>query len=136
MGRDSTPQRPAFSERFWQDKTILLTGATGMVGSRLTQLACSAGAHVVALVRDQDRRSDFYRSGVCDYVTTVNGQLEDYSAIERAVNEHEVDTVIHLGAQTIVTTAERSPHQTFEVNIKGTYNVLEACRVHSFVKRI
>src|SRR5207245_9792980 len=58
------------------------------------------------------------------------------SAIERAVNEHEVDTVIHLGAQTIVTTAERSPHQTFEVNIKGTYNVLEACRVHSFVKRI
>jgi CDP-glucose 4,6-dehydratase len=47
----------------------------------------------------------------------------------RALNEYEVDTVFHLGAQTIVGTASRSPLSTFEANIRGTWNLLEACRI-------
>lgn len=58
-------------------------------------------------------------------------------SVERAINEHEIDTVFHLGAQTIVGTALRSPLSTFESNIRGSYNLLEACRRHSsLVKRI
>src|SRR5205814_9718196 len=56
---------------------------------------------------------------------------EDYRGVERAVNEHEVDTVFHLGAQAIVGAALRNPLPTFEANIRGTYHVLEACRVHA-----
>jgi CDP-glucose 4,6-dehydratase len=67
----------------------------------------------------------------------VNGALEDYAAVERAINEHEIETVFHLGAQTIVGTALRNPFPTFEANIRGTYNLLDACRVHpELVKRI
>jgi CDP-glucose 4,6-dehydratase len=67
----------------------------------------------------------------------VNGELEDYAAVERAINEQEVDTVFHLGAQTIVGTAHRSPRATFDANIRGTYNLLDACRIHAgLVQRV
>jgi CDP-glucose 4,6-dehydratase len=58
-------------------------------------------------------------------------------SIERAINENEIETVFHLGAQTIVGTALRNPLSTFEANIRGTYQLLEVCRRHqSLVKRI
>ncbi|MBC8138352.1 MAG: GDP-mannose 4,6-dehydratase, partial [Fibrella sp.] len=75
-------------------------------------------------------QSELFRSGTAKRVSVVTGGLEDYSALERAIVEHEVDTVFHLGAQTIVGTALRSPIPTFEANIRGTYNLLDACRVH------
>ena len=121
----------------WGGKKILITGATGMVGSWLVKELLSRGATVVALVRDIDYQTEFYRSG--DYLCTaiVNGTLEDYSAVVRAINEYEIDTVFHLGAQTIVGAAYREPLQTFESNIRGTYHILEACRQHrDLVERI
>ncbi|GEM45261.1 GDP-mannose 4,6-dehydratase [Deinococcus cellulosilyticus] len=122
---------------FWQDKRVFITGATGLVGSWLTRELVNQGAYVVVLIRDQDPQSELYRSGTIQRVSIVNGRLEEYRDLERAINEHEIDTVFHLGAQTIVGTAYRSPLPTFEANIRGTYNLLEACRVHSgLVKRV
>ena len=122
---------------FWSDKRVLVTGATGLVGSSLVKELLAKGAYVVALVRDPDPQSEFYRS--MDYQSTsiVSGQLEDYWTLERAINEHQIDTVFHLAAQAIVSVAYRSPLQTFESNIRGTYNLLESCRQHrTLVKRI
>jgi CDP-glucose 4,6-dehydratase len=110
---------------------VFVTGATGFVGSWLVKALLEHDAQVVALVRDLDHQSELVRSGAIRRVTVVNGCLEDYTAIERAINEHEVDTVFHLGAQAIVGAALRSPLPTFETNIRGTYHVLEACRVHA-----
>jgi CDP-glucose 4,6-dehydratase len=115
---------------FWRGRKVFVTGATGMVGSWLVKELLARNAHVVALIRDADPGSELYRSGDASRVQIVNGQLEDYQACERAINEHEVDTVFHLGAQTIVGAALRSPWPTFESNIRGTYNLLDACRVH------
>ncbi len=109
-------------------RRIFITGASGIVGSWLTRRVVDAGAHVVALIRDADPGSELFRSGTSNRISIVNGELEDYSALERAINEHETDLVMHLGAQTIVGTALRSPLMTFEANIRGTYNLLEACR--------
>lgn len=121
----------------WSSRRVLVTGATGFVGSWLVKALLERQAHVVALVRDLDHHSELVRSGAIRQVTVVNGCLEDYSAVERAVNEHEVDTVIHLAAQAIVGAALRNPLPTFEANIRGTYHVLEACRVHaSLVKAV
>jgi CDP-glucose 4,6-dehydratase len=58
----------------------------------------------------------------------VRGQIEDYFLLERVLNEYEIDTVFHLAAQTIVDIANLNPLSTFEANIKGTWNLLEACR--------
>ena len=99
-----------------------------MVGSWLCRELIARGASVVALVRDHDPQSDFYRSGDAERAAVVTGPLEDYSTVERAINEHDVSAVFHLGAQTIVGTALRSPLQSFKSNIEGSWNLLEACR--------
>jgi CDP-glucose 4,6-dehydratase len=122
---------------FWNQKRVLITGATGLVGSWLIKSLTDKNAYVVALIRDADPQSNFFRENLAPYTTIVNGALENLYALERAINEHEVDTVFHLGAQTIVGTALRNPLPTFEANIRGTYNLLECCRLHrSLVKRI
>ncbi len=110
------------------ERRIFVTGATGIVGSWLVRRLLDEGAYVVALVRDADPQSELFRSGTVRQVSVVSGALEDYTTLERAINEHETDTVFHLAAQTIVGTALRAPLPTFESNIRGTYHVLEACR--------
>lgn len=125
----------------WKDRNVLITGATGLVGSWLTKYMIDEGANTVALVRDIVPRSILWGSSAeFDYIknklNVVYGKLEDYELIERAVNEHEAEVVFHLGAQTIVGTANRNPLSTFEANIRGTYNLLEACRRSSLVKAI
>ncbi len=121
----------------WAASTALVTGASGMVGSWLVRELLARGARVVALVHDADPQSELFRSGDLSRVNVVNGALEDPGATERAINEHEVDTVFHLGAQTIVGTALRSPVPTFEANLRGSYLLLDACRHHrSIVQRV
>jgi CDP-glucose 4,6-dehydratase len=121
----------------WPERRVLVTGASGMVGSWLVKELLARGATVVALVRDTDPQSELFRSGDVQRIAVVDGQLEDFWTLERAINEREIDTVFHLGAQTIVGTAQRFPLPTFESNIRGTYNLLEACRIHQgLVRRV
>lgn len=114
---------------FWAGKSVLVTGATGLVGSWLTRALLDNRANVVALVCELDPQSELIRSGTFGQVVVVNGRLEDRALVERSVNEHEIDTIFHLGAQTLVGTARRAPVSTFESNIQGTWNVLEAARL-------
>src|SRR4030095_13952317 len=107
---------------------VLVTGATGILGSWLCRELLQRKARVVAFGRDVDPASLFYSSGDAQRSTVVVGALEDGRAVERAINEHEASHVFHLGAQTIVGTALRSPRPTLESNVQGTWNVLEACR--------
>ncbi len=112
----------------WLDQPVLVTGATGMLGSWLVKELLTRDADVVALVADVDPRSELVRSGDIRRVTVVHGRLEDHAAIERALSVYDVGSVIHLGAQTLVEVAQRSPMITLEANVRGTYHVLEACR--------
>ncbi len=114
---------------FWNDRSVLVTGATGLVGSWLVKALLRRHARVTVLLRDRDPQSELVRSGDEARVTVVNGELADYGALERAIGEHETETVFHLAAQTLVGMGYRSPRQTFESNIRGTYNLLDACRV-------
>jgi CDP-glucose 4,6-dehydratase len=101
-----------------------------MVGSTLVRMLLDAGAYVAALVLDADPQTELYRSGDVNRVAVVSGALEDVGTLERALRLHEIDTVFHLGAQTIVGAAHHAPLYTFEANVRGTYNLLEACRRH------
>ena len=125
------------SSDFWRGRRVLVTGATGIVGSWLVKELLTREATVAALVLDADPQSELYRSGDVGRVTVVNGDLRDFWTLERAVNVHEPDSVFHLGAQTLVGVAHRFPLPTLDTNVRGTYNLLEACRIHAgLVNRI
>jgi CDP-glucose 4,6-dehydratase len=124
------------SGKFWPDRPVLITGATGLVGSWLTRRLHEAGAEVVCLVRDWVPQSELVRSRLIEQVKVVRGDIRDRDLLERTLGEYEIDTVIHLAAQTIVGIANRNPISTFESNIQGTWNLLEACRRSPGVKSI
>lgn len=124
------------SDEFWKNRNVFVTGCTGLLGSWLTKALVERGANVTGLIRDLVPKSNLNWSGFNDKINIVRGEIEDYFLLERTINEYEVDTVFHLAAQTIVTIANRNPLSTFESNIKGTWNILEACRRSSLVKRI
>lgn len=111
-------------------RSILVTGAYGLLGGWLTAALVQRGARVTVVRRDEQPGSALVLTGLEASVDVVHGDICAEGLIERALAEYEVDTVFHLAAQTIVPTANRSPASTFETNIRGTWTLLEACRHH------
>ena len=111
-------------------RSAFVTGAFGLLGSWLVRELLAREDRVVVLQRDREPRSALLLDGLEARVAVVHGDLNDDGLVARALGEHEIDTVFHLAAQTIVGTANRSPLATFESNIRGTWTLLEACRLH------
>lgn len=121
---------------FWQDRPTFVTGGTGLVGNWLVRRLLKAKADVVCLVRDWVPQSEVVRSGLIENIKVIRGDIRDRDTLERVIGEYEINTVIHLAAQTIVTIANRNPISTFETNVAGTWNLLEACRRSPTVKQV
>ncbi len=109
-------------------RSVLVTGASGILGSWLVRRLLEHGATVVALFRDDDPDSELVRSGDVQRIRCVRGSLEDARLLDRALVQYEVEVVFHLGAQTQVRHAQQQPFATLEANVRGTYNLLEAVR--------
>jgi CDP-glucose 4,6-dehydratase len=121
---------------FWRDRPTLVTGASGLVGSWVVRRLLELEADVVCLIRDWTPESDLVRADLIGQTNLVRGDVLDQALLERVLGEYEVDTVIHLAAQTIVGVANRNPTSTFESNIGGTWRLLEACRRSPLVRQI
>jgi CDP-glucose 4,6-dehydratase len=121
---------------FWRDRSTLVTGATGLLGGWLVERLAEAGAQVVCLIRDWVPQCELVRSGRIEGVKVVRGDLRDRELLERTLGEYEVESVFHLAAQTIVGIANRNPVSTFESNIRGAWNMLEACRRSPLVRGV
>ncbi len=111
-------------------RSVLVTGAYGLLGSWLVGRLLDMGALVTILSRDEPKRSALREMGLEAHVNVVHGDICADGLISRALAEYEVSDVFHLAAQTIVPTATRAPLSTFETNIRGSWLLLEACRVH------
>ncbi|HEU4658000.1 MAG TPA: GDP-mannose 4,6-dehydratase [Capillimicrobium sp.] len=115
-------------------RSVLVTGAYGMLGGWLTKALLDRGDRVTVLKRDDVPGSLLALEDVERRCSVVHGDLIDPGLIDRAIGEHEVDTVFHLAAQTIVGTASRSPLSTWESNVRGTYLLMEACRTQQVAR--
>jgi CDP-glucose 4,6-dehydratase len=121
---------------FWQDRPTFVTGATGLVGGWLVKRLVESHADVVCLVRDWVPQSELVSGNLINQVKIVRGDICDQTLIERVLAEYEIDSIIHLAAQTIVPIANRNPASTFASNVGGTWSVLEASRRSPLVKQI
>lgn len=114
--------------RFWRDRTVFVTGATGLLGPWIVGALVEQGAAVVCLVRDSVPSSNFYRLGLDRRVNVVRGDVCDRDLLTRILHEYEIQTVFHLAAQAVVGAANRSPIGSFDTNVRGTWSLLEAVR--------
>jgi CDP-glucose 4,6-dehydratase len=121
---------------FWRDRSVLVTGATGLLGGWLTARLLTRGAAVTAVVRDWVPQAEIVRRSALERVNVARGDVADQEFMERVLGEYEVHTVFHLAAQTVVGIANVNPISTFESNIRGTWSLLEACRRSPRVKAI
>lgn len=124
------------AQTFWQDRPVLITGATGHIGGWLVKHLLEVKADVVCLVRDWVPRCELVRTGLINKVKVVRGDLCDWELLRRSIGEYEINSVFHLAAQSIVSTANRDPVSTFETNIRGSWCLLEACRMNPSVKQV
>ncbi len=121
----------------WKNRNVMITGVTGFVGTWLAKELVERGANVIGFVRDEIPNMPLRTMGIYDKLAAVpRGDLTDYNSVKRVFSEYEIDTCFHLGAQPIVSIANRNPTLTFEVNIKGSWNVLEAARTSEKLKSL
>ena len=118
----------------WKGMNVLVTGADGFIGSHIAKALVDKGSHVTTIVRDIKKTSNLDVLDLRKSVNILHGDLVNLHDCERTINEYDIQLVFHIAAQAIVGPANRSPLSTFESNIKGTWNILEACRLSKTVK--
>jgi len=116
-------------------RSVFVTGAYGLLGSWLVKGLLARGDRVIVLKRTAGRPSALSLEGTEAGCTVVSGDVTDGALMRRVISGHGIDTVFHLAAQPIVQTAHRSPVSTFESNVRGTWILLEECRIHG-VERV
>ena len=129
-------ERARTSTDFWINRPTFVTGATGLIGGALAKQLVDAGADVVCLVHDWVPQCELIRSHLIDDVKVVRGDVRDQAVLERALGEYEINTVIHLAAQSIVKVANEDPAGVLDANVRGTWSLLEACRARPGVRQI
>ncbi len=120
----------------WEGKNIFITGSDGFIGSWLANGLAEKKANVTLITRDIKKSSGYKLLGLEDKANIVIGDITNYELVKRVINEYEIEICFHLAAQALVQTAVRGPISTFESNIKGTWNILEACRTTETVKGV
>ncbi|HSO98199.1 MAG TPA: GDP-mannose 4,6-dehydratase [Solirubrobacteraceae bacterium] len=110
--------------------SFLVTGGYGLLGGWLVRALVEAGGRVTVLRRDVVTRSGLAAMELEPALNIVSGDVTHGELIERTLADYEIDSVFHLAAQALVLTANASPRSTFQTNIAGTWELLEACRAH------
>lgn len=122
---------------FFQDKTILVTGHTGFKGSWLCKILVDAGAHVTGYSLEPPTNPNLFTlSGIEQKMHSIIGDVRDRKHLMQVFDEVQPEIVIHLAAQPIVRESYKNPVETYETNVMGTVNILEAVRLHPSVRSV
>lgn len=117
------------SRDFWHGRRVLVTGHTGFKGSWVSLWLMSLGAEVVGYsIGVPTKPSLFELASVAEGLTHVEGDVRDCRRLAQVVARHRPEVVVHMAAQSLVRQSYREPVETFETNVIGTVNLLEAAR--------
>ena len=116
-------------QQFYKNKTILVTGHTGFKGSWLTIWLHELGAKVIGLSLDPITEKDnFVLTGLSQKITDLRGDIRDAATVNAVFDKYKPEMVFHLAAQPIVRLSYEQPVETYQTNVMGTLNVMEAFR--------
>ena len=114
-----------------KNKRVFVTGATGFVGAHITKHLIELGANVTVLLERCDNTSFFSICGLDKKVNIYYGDVSNGTLIEQIIVEQKIEVIFHLAAVALQDLAYKMPKVTFQVNIVGTYNILDAARLHT-----
>ena len=116
---------------FWRERRVLLTGHTGFKGAWLSLWLQSLGARVTGFASDVPTQPSLYElAKVGEGMESIEGDVRDPAALAAAMTAAAPEVVIHMAAQSLVRRSFVEPRQTYETNVMGTVNVLDAVRLH------
>ena len=123
-------------KNFWQNKKVFVTGANGFLGSHLTKSLIKYGLEPVVLIYEDNPAGLFEKENLSAKTQVVRGDVRNFKLMSEILRDFKIDTIFHLAAQSIVDQAVDAPIETLEVNIQGTWNILESARKSSSVERV
>jgi CDP-glucose 4,6-dehydratase len=124
-------------KKTYAGRRVLVTGHTGFKGSWLSLWLSELGAEVIGYALDPySEKDNFVASRVADRITDIRGDIRDFEKLAGIFRTYSPDFVFHLAAQALVRRGYENPRETYDVNIGGTVNVLECCRLNSSAKVI
>ncbi len=127
--RESPVENLAVNPTFWRDKKVLLTGHTGFKGAWLSLWLHSLGARLTGYsLAPPSTPSLFELARVSEGIESFEGDVRDLEALARRLSESRAEIVIHMAAQSLVRRSYANPVETYETNVMGTVNLLEAVR--------
>lgn len=115
-------------KKFWENKSVLITGINGFIGSNLAKYLLKNNAKIYGLIRKIDKNTLLFYEKLDNKIKLFSGDITDINLVKRIINEENINHIFHLAAQVEVGVAMRYPFSTFESNIRGTYSILEAAR--------
>jgi len=119
-----------------KDKTILVTGGTGFVGSHLVEELIGQGTNVITTYQSLDPRSYFFTQKLDKSTVLASVDIVNFDRIFDLITKYEVDFIFHLAAQPLVEAAYYHPRRTLDSNIRGTTNILECARLYPRIKGV
>lgn len=116
-------------------KKILITGHTGFKGSWLSIWLKELGATVIGYSLDpKNKKDNFNLTNLQNDIIDVRGDIRDYNKLNKLFKEYKPEIVFHLAAQPLVKYSYEHPKDTYDINVMGTMNILEAIRLHESTK--
>jgi CDP-glucose 4,6-dehydratase len=131
VGAPLAPGSGAIDPNFWRGRRVLLTGHTGFKGAWLSLWLQSLGAEVTGFAVDVPTQPALYEMArVNDGMESIEGDVRDPEALAAAIAKAAPEVVLHMAAQSLVRPSFSAPRETYETNVMGTVNVLDAIRQH------
>lgn len=126
----------AMDMKFWKNKKVLITGFEGFLGSHLTQAILQTKALVVGLDIKTLRKETILCRQDYKKMVVYKGSVANRNLVRNVLGRHSINMIFHLAAEAIVSRSHENPLNTFESNIAGTWEVLEAARRQGNVQGI
>ena len=121
---------------YWNNKTVLITGVNGFIGGNLSKKLLSLGAKVIGIANKSSKNKFLEYERIDRKIKFYKLDIKSYNSIRFILDNHKIDICFHLAAQVDVNIAKIDPFETFESNIRGTYNLLDLLKSHKSIKSI